>query len=158
SVLTGGASEVASTLMAGERAMKVVALIGRIEEEGTTLGSVVRGVIEVIRGVERALKALKEIRAVAEVGKLAAEGPKFCAFETLLKDPGAFKDPEKLAGILTEGALMGVGFGVLGKALGKGLKALGPAALAKLSKAMGLDCAAFERLSMRPGFDKLPAS
>src|SRR5262249_5244693 len=52
----------------------------------------------------------------------------------------------------------GVGFGVLGKALGKGLKALGPAALAKLSKAMGLDCAAFERLSMRPGFDKLPAS
>ncbi|EST30592.1 DUF6531 domain-containing protein [Streptomyces roseochromogenus] len=158
SVLTGGASEVASTLMAGERAMKVVALVGRIEEEGTTLGSVVRGVMEVIRGVERALKALKEIRAVAEVGKLAGEGAKFSAFETLLKDPGAFKDPGKLAGILTEGALMGVGFGVLGKVLGKGLKELGPAALAKLSKSMGLDCAAFERLRLNPGFDKLPAS
>ncbi|EPD55013.1 RHS repeat-associated core domain-containing protein, partial [Streptomyces sp. HGB0020] len=48
--------------------------------------------------------------------------------------------------------------GVLGKALGKGLKALGPAALAKLSKSMGLDCAAFERLKLNPGFNKLPAS
>ncbi|NUP39985.1 MAG: hypothetical protein HOY76_23985, partial [Streptomyces sp.] len=135
-----------------------VALIGRIEEEGTALGSVVRGVMEVIRGVERALKALKEIRGVAEVAKMAKGGAEFSAFETLLKDPGAFKDPEKLAGILAEGAVMGVGFGVLGKALGKGLKALGPAALAKLSKSLGLDCAAFERLKLNPGFDKLPAS
>ncbi|MFF3446314.1 DUF6531 domain-containing protein [Streptomyces sp. NPDC002667] len=158
SVLTAGASEVASTLMAGERALKVVALIGRIEEEGTALGSVIRGVMEVIRGIERALKALKEIRGVAEAAKMAKGGAKFSAFETLLKDPGTFKDPEKLAGILAEGAVMGVGFGVLGKALGKGLKALGPAALAKLSKSLGMDCAAFERLKLNPGFDKLPAS
>ncbi|MFJ6703555.1 MULTISPECIES: DUF6531 domain-containing protein [unclassified Streptomyces] len=158
SVLTAGASDVAATLMAGERALKVVALVGRIEEEGTALGTAVRGVMEVIRGVERALKALKEIRGVAAVAKMAKEGAAFTAFTTLLEDPGAFKDPEKLAGILAEGAAMGVGFGVLGKALGKGLKALGPAALAGLGKSMGLDCAAFERLSMRPGFDKLPAS
>ncbi|MEV7148508.1 DUF6531 domain-containing protein [Streptomyces sp. NPDC093084] len=158
SVLTAGASDVAATLMAGERALKVVALVGRIEEEGTALGTAVRGVMEVIRGVERALKALKEIRGVAAVAKMAKEGATFTAFTTLLEDPGAFKDPEKLAGILAEGAAMGVGFGVLGKALGKGLKALGPAALAGLGKSMGLDCAAFERLSMRPGFDKLPAS
>ncbi|MFG2788747.1 DUF6531 domain-containing protein [Streptomyces sp. NPDC048419] len=158
SILTAGASEVASTLMAGERALKVVALIGRIEEEGTALGSVVRGVMEVIRGVERALKALKEIRGVAEVAKMAKGGLEFTAFQTLLENPGAFKDPEKLAGILAEGAVLGVGFGVLGKALGKGLKALGPAALAKLSRSMGLDCAAFERLKLNPGFDKLPAS
>ncbi|MFJ3336706.1 polymorphic toxin type 30 domain-containing protein [Streptomyces sp. NPDC086766] len=157
-VLTLGASSVASSLMAGERALKVVALIGRIEEEGTALGAVVRGVLEVIRNVERALKALREVRGVAAAGKMAAEGMKFSAFTTALEDPGAFKDPEKLAGILTEGALMGVGFGVLGKALGKGLKALGPAALAKLGKSLGLDCAAFERLKLRPGFDKLPAS
>ncbi|MFE3162747.1 DUF6531 domain-containing protein [Streptomyces sp. NPDC059224] len=158
SVLTAGASEVASTLMAGERALKVVALVGRIEEEGTALGTAVRGIMEVIRGVERALKALKEIRGVAAVAKLAKEGATFTAFTTLLEDPGAFKDPEKLAGILAEGAVLGVGFGVLGKALGKGLKALGPAALAGLSKSMGLDCAAFERLKLNPGFDKLPAS
>ncbi|MDH6214202.1 DUF6531 domain-containing protein [Streptomyces pseudovenezuelae] len=158
SILTAGASEVASTLIAGERALKVVALIGRIEEEGTALGSVVRGIMEVIRGVERALKALKEIRGVAEVARMAKGGMEFTAFQTLLEDPGAFKDPEKLAGLLTEGALMGVGFGMLGKALGKGLKALGPAALARLSKSMGLDCAAFERLRLNPGFDKLPAS
>ncbi|GGJ13034.1 DUF6531 domain-containing protein [Streptomyces brasiliensis] len=158
SVLTAGASEVASTLMAGERALKVVALVGRIEEEGTALGSVVRGVLEVIRGVERALKALKEIRGVAAVARMAKGGLEFTAFQTMLEDPSAFKDPDKLAGILAEGALMGVGFGVLGKALGKGLKALGPAALAKLSKAMGLDCAAFERLKLNPAFDKLPAS
>ncbi|MFD8813701.1 polymorphic toxin type 28 domain-containing protein [Streptomyces sp. NPDC059627] len=158
SVLTAGASDVAATLMAGERALKVVALIGRIEEEGSALGTAVRGIMEVIRGVERALKALKEIRAVAEVAKLAKEGATFSAFTTLLEDPGAFKDPEKLAGILAEGAVMGVGFGMLGKALGKGLKALGPAALARLSKSMGLDCAAFERLKLNPGFDKLPAS
>ncbi|MEU4926953.1 DUF6531 domain-containing protein [Streptomyces yokosukanensis] len=158
SVLTAGASEVASTLMSGERALKVVALVGRIEEEGTTLGTVVRRVMEVIRQVERALKALKEIRGVAAAGRMAKEGVEFTAFQTLLEDPSAFKDPGKLAGILTEGALMGAGFGVLGKALGKGLKALGPAALAKLSKAMGLDCAAFGRLRLSPGFDKLPAS
>ncbi|MEU2625430.1 hypothetical protein ABZ642_46440, partial [Streptomyces sp. NPDC007157] len=158
SVLTAGASDVAATLMAGERALKVVALVGRIEEEGTALGTAVRGIMEVIRGVERALKALKEIRGVAEVAKLAKQGATFSAFTTLLEDPGAFKDPEKLAGILAEGAVMGVGFGVLGKALGKGLKALGPAALARLSKSMGLDCAAFERLKLNPGFNKLPAS
>ncbi|MFF4753452.1 RHS repeat-associated core domain-containing protein [Streptomyces sp. NPDC002514] len=158
SILTAGASEVASTLMAGERALKVVALIGRIEEEGTALGSAVRGVMEVIRGVERALKALREIRGVAEVAKMAKEGANFSAFTALLEDPGAFKDPEKLAGILTEGALMGVGFGVLGKALGKGLKALEPAVLAKLSKGLKLSCATFERLKLNPGFNKLPAS
>ncbi|MEU9381346.1 DUF6531 domain-containing protein [Streptomyces sp. NPDC048279] len=157
-VLTAGASSVASTLMAGERALKVVALIGRIEEEGTALGSVIRGIMEVIRGVERALKALKEIRGVAEVAKMAKGGMEFTAFQTLLEDPGAFKNPEKLAGLLTEGALMGVGFGVLGKALGKGLKALKPAELAELSKSLKLNCATFERLKLNPGFNKLPAS
>jgi RHS repeat-associated protein len=158
SILTAGASEVASNLMAGERALKVVALIARIEEEGTALGTAVRAVMEVIRGVERALKALKEIRGVAAVAKMAKEGVKFSAFETLLQDPGAFKDPGKLAGILTEGALMGIGFGVLGKALGKGLKALKPAELSKLSKLFKLNCASFERLKLNPGFNKLPAS
>ncbi|WP_406330416.1 polymorphic toxin type 28 domain-containing protein [Streptomyces sp. NBC_00203] len=158
SILTAGASEVASNLMAGERALKIVALIARIEEEGTTLGAAVRGVLEVIRGVERALKALKEIKGVAAVAKMAKEGAKFSAFETLLKDPGAFKDPDKLAGILTEGALMGIGFGVLGKALGKGLKALKPAELSRLSKLFKLNCASFERLKLNPGFNKLPAS
>ncbi|MEU6222870.1 DUF6531 domain-containing protein [Streptomyces sp. NPDC047042] len=151
SVLTAGASEVASTLVAGERALKVIALIGRIEEEGTALGSVVRGVMEVIRNVERTLKALKEIRGVAAAGKMAMDGAKFSAFETLLKDPAAFKDPEKLAGILTEGALAGIGFGVLGKTLGKGLKALKPSELAKLAKALKLGGNDLSGLRLRPG-------
>ncbi|MDT7846995.1 RHS repeat-associated core domain-containing protein [Streptomyces justiciae] len=158
SVLTGGASAVVSSLMAGSRAVKVVALVARIEKEGTTLASVIRTVMETIRGIERALKALKEIRGVASVAKMAKGGAEFAAFDTLLKDPAAFKDPEKLAGILTEGALLGIGFGVLGKALGKGLKAIKPADLAKLSKGLKLDCAAFERLKLNPGFNKLPAS
>src|SRR3954471_8975369 len=81
-VLTAGASSVAATLVAGERALKVVALIARIEEEGTALASVVRGVMEVIRGVERALKALREIRGVASVARMAKEGAKFSAFAT----------------------------------------------------------------------------
>ena len=157
-ILTAGASSVAATLVAGERVLKVVALIARIEEEGTALGSVIRGVMEVIRGVERALKALKEIRGVSEVARMAKEGAKFSAFETLLKDPGAFKDPGKLAGILAEGAVLGIGFGMLGKALGKGLKALKPADLAKLAKGLKLNCATFERLSLNPEFNKLPAS
>lgn len=158
SVLTGGASAVASSLMAGSRAVKVVALVARIEKEGTALASAIRGVMEVIRAVERALKALKEIRGVAAAAKMAKGGAKFAAFDALLRDPAAFKDPEKLAGLLTEGALLGIGFGVLGKALGKGLKALKPADLAKLSKGLKLDCAAFERLKLNPGFNKLPAS
>ncbi|MFF4708841.1 DUF6531 domain-containing protein [Streptomyces sp. NPDC001288] len=150
SVLTAGASDVAATLMAGERALKVVALVGRIEEEGTALGSAVRGVMEVIRGVERALKALKEIRGVAAVARMAKEGATFTAFTTLLEDPGAFKDPEKLAGILAEGAAMGVGFGVLGKALGKGLKALKPSELAKLTRLFESG-GGLSRLRLRPG-------
>ncbi|MGW5562289.1 DUF6531 domain-containing protein [Streptomyces tendae] len=158
SVLTGGTSAVVSTLLAGSRAAKVVALVARIEQEGTVLASAIRGVMEVIRAVERALKTLKEIRGVAAAGKMAKEGMKFSAFDTLLRDPEAFKDPEKLAGILTEGALLGVGFGALGKALGKGLKALKPADLAKLSKGLKLNCATFERLRLNPGFNKLPAS
>ncbi|MGV9282898.1 DUF6531 domain-containing protein [Streptomyces sp. NPDC003730] len=158
SVLTGGTSAVVSTLMAGSRAAKVVALVARIEQEGTVLASAIRGVMEVIKAVERALKTLKEIRGVAAAGKMAKEGMKFSAFDTLLRDPEAFKDPAKLAGLLTEGALLGVGFGALGKALGKGLKALKPADLAKLSKGLKLNCATFERLSLNPGFNKLPAS
>ncbi|MGW7386709.1 DUF6531 domain-containing protein [Streptomyces sp. NPDC054794] len=151
SILTAGASEVASTLMAGERALKVVALIGRIEEEGTALGTVVRGIMEVIRGVERALQALKEIRGVAEVAKMAKGGMEFSAFQTLLEDPGAFNDPEKLAGILTEGAIMGVGFGVLGKGLGMGLKALKPSELAKLADALKLGGSDLSKLKLKPG-------
>ncbi|MFJ8083595.1 DUF6531 domain-containing protein [Streptomyces sp. NPDC096205] len=158
SVLTGGASAVVSSLMAGSRAVKVVALVARIEKEGTVLASAIRGVMEVIRAVERALKALKEIRGVATAAKYAKEGAKFSAFDALLRDPAAFKDPDKLAGILTEGALLGLGFGVLGKALGKGLKALKPADLAKLSRGLKLNCATFERLKLNPGFNKLPAS
>ncbi|MGW5501572.1 DUF6531 domain-containing protein [Streptomyces rochei] len=158
SVLTGGTSAVVSTLMAGSRAAKVVALVTRIEQEGTVLASAIRGVMEVVRAVERALKTLKEIRGIAAAGKMAKEGMKFSAFDTLLRDPEAFKDPDKLAVILTEGALLGVGFGALGKALGKGLKALKPADLAKLSKGLKLNCASFERLRLNPGFDKLPAS
>ncbi|MFJ2906314.1 RHS repeat-associated core domain-containing protein [Streptomyces sp. NPDC087212] len=164
SVLTAGLSDVAATLAAGERALKIMALIARLEERGSALASVVRGVLEAIRYLERTLRALKDIKAAAEVtkagklGKMAFEGTGFSAFATALDDPEAFKDPEKLAGILTMGALMGVGGGLLGKALGKGLKNLKPGDLSKLSRAMNLDCAAFERLSMRPGFDALPAS
>ncbi|MET9734682.1 DUF6531 domain-containing protein [Streptomyces sp. NPDC006458] len=158
SVLTGGASAVVSSLMAGSRAVKVVALVARIEKEGTVLASAIRTVMETIRAVERALKALKEIRGVAAAARMAKTGAEFAAFDTLLKDPAAFKDPDKLAGILAEGALLGIGFGVLGKALGKGLKALKPADLARLSRGLKLNCATFERLRLNPGFDKLPAS
>jgi RHS repeat-associated protein len=158
SVLTGGTSAVVSSLMAGQRAAKVVALVARIEKEGTALASAIRGVMEVIRAVERALKALGEIRGVAAAARMGKEGAKFAAFDTLLKDPTAFSDPEKLSKILAEGALLGIGFGALGKALGKGLKGLKPSELAKLGKGLKLSCAAFERLKLNPGFNKLPAS
>ncbi|MDC0767218.1 hypothetical protein [Streptomyces sp. HD] len=94
SVLTGGASAVVSSLMAGSRAVKVVALVARIEKEGTVLASAIRGVMEVIRAVERTLKALNEIRGVAAAAKMAKGGAEFAAFDALLKDPEAFKDPE----------------------------------------------------------------
>ncbi|MEV6792758.1 DUF6531 domain-containing protein [Streptomyces sp. NPDC051320] len=159
SVLTAGMSEVASTLVAGERALKVIALVARIEEEGGALGSTVRTVMEAVRNVERALKALKDIKTVAKVGKLAGEGMKFTAFTTALEDPGAFKDPGKLAKLLTEGAVAGVGLGFLGKALGKGLKALKPGELGDLAKALKLNGSGLSRLKLRPSeWEKLPAS
>lgn len=158
SVLTGGASAVVSNLAAGARFAKVMALIGRIEHAGTAMARTIRAVLEVIRGLRRALKALKEIKTIARVGKMAGEGAKFAALDTLLKDPSTFKDPGKLAETLALGAALGVGLGSLGTLLGKGLGKLKPKDLSKLRGAMKLNCASFERLSLRPGFDKLPAS
>ncbi|MFF1379118.1 HNH/ENDO VII family nuclease [Streptomyces sp. NPDC058308] len=158
SVLTGGASAVVGNLAAGARFAKAMALIGRIEHAGTAMARTIRAVLEVIRGLRRALKALKEIKAIARVGKMAGEGAKFAALDTLLKDPATFKDPGKLAETLALGAALGVGLGSLGTLLGKGLGKLKPKDLARLRGAMKLNCASFQRLSMRPGFDKLPAS
>ncbi|MFD6432140.1 RHS repeat-associated core domain-containing protein [Streptomyces venezuelae] len=158
SVLTGGASAVVGSLAAGARFAKVMALIGRIEHAGTAMARTIRAVLEVIRGLRRALKALKEIKTIARIGKMAGEGAKFAALDTLLQDPSTFKDPGKLAETLALGAALGVGLGSLGTLLGKGLGKLKPKDLAKLRGAMKLNCASFERLSLRPGFDKLPAS
>ncbi|MFF3762659.1 DUF6531 domain-containing protein [Streptomyces sp. NPDC001922] len=159
SVLTAGLSEVASNLAAGERALKIVALVGRIEESGTAMAAVVRTVMETLRGLERAMKAMKEIKTIAAASKMAGEGMKFTAFITALDDPGAFKDPAKLTKLLAEGAIVGAGLGVLGKALGKGLKALKPSELAKLSKTLKLDGTGLSRLKLRPSeWEKLPAS
>ncbi|MFK4071772.1 polymorphic toxin type 28 domain-containing protein [Streptomyces sp. NPDC029674] len=158
SVLTGGASAVVGSLAAGARFAKAMALIGRIEHAGSAMARTIRAVLEVIRGLRRALKALKEIKTIARVGKMAGEGAKFAALDTLLKDPSTFKDPGKLAETLALGAALGVGLGSLGTLLGKGLGKLKPKDLSKLRGAMKLNCASFERLSLRPGFDKLPAS
>ncbi|MFJ2771286.1 DUF6531 domain-containing protein [Streptomyces sp. NPDC087300] len=159
SVLTGGLSAIASSLAAGARAAKVAALIARIEKSGTRMASVIRTVMEAIRGLERALKALGEIKTIAKAGKLAGEGMKFSAFDALLKDPGTFKDPGKLAETLAMGAAFGVGMGGLGKVLGKGLGKLKPSELAKLGKTLGLDGSGLSRLKLRPSeWEKLPAS
>ncbi|MFI1678090.1 DUF6531 domain-containing protein [Streptomyces sp. NPDC020607] len=159
SVLTGGLSMIAGNLAAGARAAKVVALIARIEKSGTRMASVIRTVMEAIRGLERALKALGEIKTIAKAGKLAGEGMKFAAFDALLKDPGTFKDPGKLAETLAMGAAFGVGLGGLGKVLGKGLGKLKPRELAKLGHKLGLDGSGLSRLRIRPSeWEKLPAS
>lgn len=158
SVLTGGASAVVGSLAAGARFAKAMAVIGRIEHAGTAMARTIRAVLEVIRGLSRALKALKEIKTIARIGKMAGSGAKYAALDTLLKDPATFKDPAKLAETLAMGAALGVGLGGLGKLLGKGLGKLKPKDLSKLRGAMKLNCASFKRLSMRPGFDKLPAS
>ncbi|WP_409234810.1 DUF6531 domain-containing protein [Streptomyces sp. PA5.6] len=159
SVLTGGLSVIAGNLAAGARAAKVVALIARIEKSGSRMARVIRTVMEAIRGLERALKALGEIKTIAKAGKLAGEGMKFAAFDALLKDPGTFKDPDKLAETLAMGAAFGVGIGGLGKLLGKGLGKLKPSELAKLGKTLGLDGSGLSRLKLRPSeWEKLPAS
>ncbi|MFF8654103.1 DUF6531 domain-containing protein [Streptomyces huasconensis] len=159
SVLTGGLSAIAGSLAAGARAAKVVALIARIEKSGSRMARVIRTVIEAVRGLERALKALGEIKTIAKAGKLAGEGMKFAAFDALLKDPGTFKDPGKLAETLAMGAAFGVGLGGLGKVLGKGLGKLKPSELAKLGKSLKLDGSGPSRLKLRPAeWEKLPAS
>ncbi|MFH8608421.1 DUF6531 domain-containing protein [Streptomyces sp. NPDC018029] len=159
SVLTGGLSAIASSLAAGARAAKVVALIARIEKSGTRMARVIRTVMEAIRGLERALRALGEIKTIAKAGKLAGEGMKFSAFDAALQDPGSFKDPGKLAELLATGAAFGVGAGALGKALGKGLGKLKPSELAKLGKTLKLDGSGLSRLKLRPSeWEELPAS
>ncbi|WP_399932153.1 DUF6531 domain-containing protein [Streptomyces kanamyceticus] len=159
SVLTGGLSAIAGSLAAGARAAKVVALIARIEKAGSRMARVIRTVMEAIRGLERALKALGEIKTIAKVGKMAGEGMKFAAFDAALRDPGVFKDPGKLAETLALGAAFGVGAGGLGKLLGKGLGKLKPSELAKLSQKLGVDGSGLSRLKLRPSeWEKLPAS
>ncbi|MYY83207.1 MULTISPECIES: DUF6531 domain-containing protein [unclassified Streptomyces] len=150
SVLTGGLSAIASSLAAGARAAKVVALITRIEKSGSRMARVIRTVMEAIRGLERALKALGEIKTIAKAGKLAGDGMKFAAFDAALRDPGTFKDPGKLSELLATGAAFGVGAGVLGKVLGKGLGKLKPSELAKLSKSLGIGGKDLSRLKLRP--------
>ncbi|MEU1149046.1 DUF6531 domain-containing protein [Streptomyces sp. NPDC005863] len=159
SVLTGGLSMIAGNLAAGARAAKVVTLIARIEKSGSRMAKVIRTVMEAIRGLERALKALGEIKTIAKAGRLAAEGMEFTVFDALLRDPSTFKDPGKLAETLAAGAAFGVGLGALGKVLGKGLGKLKPSELAKLGKALKLDGSGLSRLKLRPSeWEKLPAS
>ncbi|WP_371793177.1 DUF6531 domain-containing protein [Streptomyces sp. NBC_01471] len=159
SVLTGGLTAIASSLAAGARAAKIITLIARIEQSGSRMGSVIRAVLEAIRSAERALKALKEIKTIAKVGKMAGEGMKFAAFDAALQNPAAFKDPAKLAELLASSAALGIGAGVLGKVLGKGLKKLKPSELAALAKTLKLDGTGLSRLNLRPGeWEKLPAS
>ncbi|OON75601.1 DUF6531 domain-containing protein [Streptomyces tsukubensis] len=159
SVLTGGLSAIAGSLAAGARAAKIVALIARIEKSGTRMASVIRTVMEAIRGLERALKALGEIKTIAKAGKLAGEGMKFTAFDAALRDPGTFKDPDKLAETLALGAAFGVGAGGLGKLLGKGLGKLKPSELAKMSQKLGMNGSGPSRVKLRPSeWEKLPAS
>ncbi|MFK4069391.1 polymorphic toxin type 30 domain-containing protein [Streptomyces sp. NPDC029674] len=146
SVLTGGVSAVVGNLAAGARFAKAMALIGRIEHAGSAMARTIRAVLEVIRGLSRALKALKEIKSIAKMGKLAGQGAKYAALDTLLQDPSTFKDPGKMAETLALGAVLGVGLGGLGKLLGKGLGKL------------KLNCSTLSRMRMRPGWDKLPAS
>ncbi len=153
-VLTEGFASCAATIAAGERATQVVALITRIEESGSTLGSVIRTIAEAIRSLDRVLEALKDIKGVATVAKWAGEGMKFAALGDLLQDPSAFTHPGKLMDSLAEGALMGIGFGAAGKGLGKALDALSPAALGALSKTLcKLDDLIPEGSKLRPGED-----
>ncbi|WP_399932923.1 DUF6531 domain-containing protein [Streptomyces kanamyceticus] len=150
SVLTGGLSAIAGSLAAGARAAKVVALIARIEKSGSRMARVIRTVMEAIRGLERALKALGEIKTIATAGKLAGEGMKFSAFDAALRDPGVFEDPGKLGELLATGAAFGVGGGMLGKVLGKGLGKLKPSELARLSRSLGAGGRDLSRLKLRP--------
>jgi hypothetical protein len=151
-VLTEGFSSCAATIAAGERATQIVALIAKLEESGTALGSVIRTIAEAIRGLERVLEALKDIKGVATVAKWAGEGMKFAALGDLLQDPSVFTHPGKLMDSLAEGALMGIGFGAAGKGLGKALDALSPAALGALSKTLcKLDDLIPEGSKLRPG-------
>ncbi len=138
-MITAGFSEAASTIAAGERALKIISLVGKIEEEGGVLADAIKAVTEAIRSLRGVLEALKDIKGVATVAKLAKTGAEFTAFSTALEDPGAYQDPGEITEILTEGALLGVGFGMMGKALGKGLRELSPAALRMFSASLGRD-------------------
>ncbi|WP_306316269.1 MULTISPECIES: RHS repeat-associated core domain-containing protein [unclassified Streptomyces] len=138
SVLTAGVSAAATTIASGARVARIVELVAKIEESGSALARVIRGVAEIIKTLQRTLRTLKEVKGVASASRVAGVGMRDAAFDTLLHDPGAFKDPEKLAGVLGAGAVLGVGFGALGKGLGKGLKAMRPSELSRLGKAMKL--------------------
>lgn len=136
SVLTAGVSEAASTIIAGERALKIARLISKIEEAGSALSRALKGLLEIMRGLRRALRSLKEIKAIATVAKLAGDGVKYAAFDAALHDRDAFTDPGKLAELVAGGALGGLAFGLAGKAVGKALHRLKPSELNQLRSAL----------------------
>lgn len=123
-LITGPIAEAAAAIASGERAMKIMALIARIEEAGRRMARILEALIESVGGLARALKALESIAKMALSGAGTALAWDALFDTERLKDPGAIKDDVEM------GALLGIAFGSTGKLiseLGKSIGPLGPA-------------------------------
>ncbi|MCM2426996.1 WXG100 family type VII secretion target [Streptomyces sp. RKAG337] len=122
-LITGPIAEAAAAIASGERAMKIMALIARIEEAGRRMARILEALIESVGGLARALKALESIAKMALSGAGTALAWDALFDTERLKDPGTIKDD------VEAGAMLGVLFGSAGKGISKLVGSLRPLGL-----------------------------
>ena len=129
SLLTGPLSEVASNLAAGERAVKIIALISRIAEAAKTVDRAVEAILEALGALGRALKALTPL------AKMAAGGVAMTVGYDAIADPDRLRHADSLEQDVEVGALLGIIGGGFGKGIQGALRGLGPRMVPALSGA-----------------------
>lgn len=112
SLLTGPLPEVASSLAAGERAVKIMAPIGRIAEAARAVDRAIEAIFEALGALGRALRALEPM------AKMAAGGIAMTLGADALTDPGRLTHSDTLGQDVELGAV----FGVIGGGFGKGVQ------------------------------------
>ncbi|AEW94889.1 MULTISPECIES: WXG100 family type VII secretion target [Streptomycetaceae] len=155
SLLTGPLAEVASNLAAGERAVKITALIARIAEAARTVDRAAEAVLESLGTLGRALKALTPI------AKMAAGGAATTLGYDAIVNPDRLRHADTLEQDVEIGALLGIIGGGFGKGIQGMLKGLGPRMVPALSDAgllgeLGGEDVAISRLGALMREENLP--
>ncbi|AEW94698.1 MULTISPECIES: WXG100 family type VII secretion target [Streptomycetaceae] len=133
SLLTGPLAEVASNLAAGERAVRITALIARIAEAARTVDRAAEAILESLGTLGRAMKALTPI------AKMAAGGAATTLGYDAIVNPDRLRHADTLEQDVEIGALLGIIGGGFGKGVQSALEGIGPRMVPALGRSGLLD-------------------